>query len=765
MSERGWGVVRYLTWFALPFCAALLMGCLLPAGWIVWALCGASALLAPAVFLALRRSPRHVLLTLAAAGLCLGFGWCALYRAAVVGPALALEGQSSAFTAQVTGYPEQTDYGVSVMLRVKSGAAAGRTVQTYLDAWYQTLKPGDQVTGTALFSAVLADQDAAAFRQAAAGVFLQADVEVSSVEASSAVPVGYLPAWLGQQLKGLISSLYSGQHAALLQGLIVGDESGLSEGLYTSFRRSGLVHLLSVSGLHVAFLSGMIYLLPGQRRRRVILAIPLLLCFAVMTGGESPVWRSVVMGSLMLIAPLLGRETDPITSLSFALLVLLLPNPYGVLGVGLQLSFASVAGLVCFGGKMYDWMTRPLKGRRGLRLPARLALRLWRWGAAALSASCCATMFTFPLTAWYFGSVSLMGPLANLLGVWAGELAFGLGLVSCLLALFCPPLGALLSQGVAGLLDWLTAVAEGLGGLTFAAVSLDNLYLRVWLAFLMAMVVLLIALPGLRRRPILPVCSTAGLLALALTLRMVSLSGPGLCVSGLDVGQGSCTVFSSEGAYVAVDCGGYQAGDVLADYLQSGGARSLSVLVLTHYDSDHVDGVEALLERVEVDTLVLPDVADSTGTREDLSALARTRGCGLRWVSDQTLTVGFGEAVLTIYPPAEGETGNAASLAALGTWAGHAALVTGDLEQAQEEALLEREDLPRLDLLVVGHHGSATSTSARLLAALAPDIAVLSVGEGNPYGMPDQGVLERLADYHCDIYRTDQNGTVTVYFR
>ena len=494
--------MRYLTWFALPFCSALLLGCLLPVGWLVWPLGGLFALLAVLPALLSRPVRRgRVLLALAAAGAGLGCCWFGLHQAAVVVPLRALDGQTSGFTAQVAAYPSQTDYGVSVLLRVESGAAQGRSVQVYLEDWYRGLKPGDQLTGTAEFAAVLEEPEGTGRRLAAGDVFLQADVELASVYSVPSVPARYLPAWLGQQLKDLISSLYDGEQAALLQGLIVGDESGLSDGLYTSFRRSGLVHLLSVSGLHVAFLSGMIYLLPGQRRRRIFLAIPLMVCFALMTGGESPVWRSVVMGSLLLMAPLFGRETDPVTSLSFALLVLLLPNPYAVLGVGLQLSFASVAGLACFGGKMYDWMTKPLKrASRGKGcLGARLLQRLWRWAAAGLSASCCASVFTLPLTAWYFGSVSLVGPLANLCGVWAGELAFGLGLVSCVLTPLCPPLGELLCRVVGWLLEWLTAVAEALGGLNFAAVSLDNLYLRVWLAFLMAMVALVIALPGLRR--------------------------------------------------------------------------------------------------------------------------------------------------------------------------------------------------------------------------------------------------------------------------
>ena len=753
--------MRYLVWFALPFCGALLLGCLLLPWWLALVL----ALLLGLFAVIRMRGPAggRTACVLLAAGACLGFCWFGAHQLVVVAPAQALNGISSGFTAQVTSYPTETDYGVSVKLRMKNGAAQGRRVQVYLDRWYGYLKPGDTLTGTGEFAAVLGERDG--IRTASGGTFLQADVEVAEVQRCLSVPVRFLPAWLGEQLKQLVAQLYGGQQGALLQGLLTGDESRMGDFLYTCFRRAGLAHLLAVSGLHVGFLTGLVYLLPGRKKRRFFLAVPLMVCFALMTGGQSSVWRAVVMGSLLLAAPLFGRETDALTSLSLALLLLLLPNPYSILNVGLQLSFAAVAGLACFGGKLYHWMTGPLK-RRSRRTPVwrRMAKLVWRWIAAGLSTSCCATVFTLPLSGWYFDSISLIGPLANLCAVWAASLAFGLGLVSCAVFVVCPPLGQILAAPVRLLLDWLITVAQGAGGLTYAAVTLDSLYLRLWLVMLLTMVLLVACISGLRQRPLLAICSTVTLLAMALFLRMLSLSGVPFCISVLDVGEGSCTVLSSDGCYVAVDCGGYQAGDVLADYLQSGGVSELDLLAVTHYDSDHVSGVEELLQRIPVGTLVLPDVEDDTGTREELEALAKDWDCDIRWVSQRTITVGFGAAELTLYPPVETGTDNAACVSALGTWEDHAVLITGDLEQEQEELLLERENLPELDVLVVGHHGSDTSTGARLLAELSPEIAVISVGR-NGYGFPAPEVLERLADYRCELFRTDQNGTVTIRCR
>lgn len=752
-------------WFALPFCGAMFLGCLVLSWWM--ALILTLLLGAMTVLLARSHVGCRVMMALLAAGSCLGCCWFGIHQILVVLPAEHLDGVSSGFTARVTDYPTETDYGVTVQLQMKSGAAQGRRVQVYLDGWYGNLKPGDQLTGTGEFTAVLAE--AGGGSTASNGVFLQADVEVAEVLHCLCVPPRFLPAWLGEQLKQLVAQLYGGQEGALLQGLLTGDESRMSDYFYTCFRRAGLAHLLAVSGLHVGFLTGMIYLLPGRKKRRIFLAVPLMVCFALMTGGQSSVWRAVVMGSLLLAAPLFGRETDPLTSLSVALLLLLLPNPYAILNVGLQLSFAAVAGLACFGGKLYHWMTKPLQretgnGRKRVTWRRRAVEKLWRWIAAGLATSCCATVFTLPISGWYFDSISLIGPLSNLLAVWAASLAFGLGLVSCGVYAVCPPLGRLLAQLVRLLLDWLMAVARSMGGLTYASVTLDSFYLKLWLVFLMTVVLMTAVCSGLRHRPLLPICSTLALLALALSLRMLSLSGLPLCASVLDVGEGSCTVFSSQGSYVAVDCGGYRAGDTLADYLQSGGVSRLALLALTHYDSDHVNGVEELLNRIRVDTLVLPDVEDDTGTRQQLERLAEEHGSLVRWISQDTITVGFGVAELKLYPPVGTGEDNASCVSALCSWQEHSVLITGDLEREQEELLLEREELPELDLLVVGHHGSDTSTGARLLAELCPKIAVISVGR-NGYGFPAPEVLERLADYRCKLFRTDQNGTVTLRCR
>ena len=750
--------MRYLAWCALPFSAAVFLACKLSWWWLCWPL--AALFLVLLVPFALREGRQRVRLSLAAAGLCLGFLWFGLFTAVVVLPARHLHEKLSGFTGVVESYPQDYTGGMAVTVRMESGLAEGRRVWVWLEDDYLWLEPGDRLTGTAEFSAPVLEKDG--YRYTSEGSFLTATAEVTEAYAANFMPLRCLPARLGQRLKETIAGLFPGEEGGLLQGLLIGDKSKLDSGLYSAFRRTGMAHLLAVSGLHVSFLTGIIYLLPGQRRRRIWIALPVLAGFALLTGGSPSVWRAVVMAALLLAAPLVYRETDPVTSLAVALLLLLLKNPYASESVSLQLSFAAVAGLACFHTKLYHWMVKPLRKQKKRRRFRRLLVRLWQMAAASLAMSLSAMVFSLPLAAVYFGTVSLVGPLTNLLCIWAASLTFALGLSACLAAWFCPMLGQLLAVPVQWLLRWLIGVARLLSRGAFVALRLDNLYYVGWFVVLLLLILLVIAIKPLRRRPLLPIACAVGLLFLALNLRMSSLNRPSFCATALDVGQGACTVFHSEGSFAAVDCGGEEAGDRLADYLQSAGADKLDLLVLTHYDSDHVNGVELLLQRLAVDTVALPEVEDGTGSREKLLKLLEINDCEAFFINGMT-EVSLGEAQLKIFPPVSLEGDNASCLSVLASWQEHYTLVTGDLGQAQEKLLLEREELPDLDILVVGHHGSADAASAQLLADLNPDCALISVGE-NHYHLPSSETLERLLSYRCTVYRTDRNGNITIRY-
>lgn len=753
--------MRYFVRFALPFCAVQFVCCVISLHWVSWLIATVSAV--GFVLSIWKGKNRKVQLCVVMAGICLGAGWFSGYSALVIQPAEALSGTESAFTAEVAAYPEEGEYGVSLLLKVKSGAGAGKQVQVWLEPFYRTQKPGDIVRGNIQYESVFEESN---HFVAARGIFLQGKAEITEAYTVETVPPRYWLQTLGKWVKDTAQSRFSGDRGALLSGLLTGDKSALSDTVYSNFRRAGMAHLLAVSGLHVGFLTGVLFLLPGQKRRRILIVVPVLIGFALMTGGSSSVWRAVVMSILLLIAPFFNREADPPTSLAFALMVLLMQNPYASESVSLQLSFAAITGLICFYPAVYRAVMHPWKKKWK---------REWLWrvsrGGAVIvlggiSAACCAVMLTLSLSMWYFESVSLVGPISNILSLWAASVAFVGGAFLCALTPFFPKLASLLAVPVGGLLSYLLRVAEWLGQGTFSALRTDNLYLTGCLAMLMLFAAAIVWIKPLRSRPILPVLCGGWLLFLALTLRMTSVSGMPLTISVLDVGQGSATVLCAQGNFAAVDCGGDDAGAVTADYIQSGGGKTLAVLILTHYDSDHINGLEELMDRISVQLLLLPDVEDDSGGRSEVERLAAQHRCPIRWVRETTV-VAFGGAKLTIYPPitSEDDSDNAESLSVLCSRERFHTLITGDMAQEQEQLLLERESLPQLDVFIAGHHGSNHATGAYLLRTLRPKTVIISVKKDNSYGLPGDGALSRMAAYGCEIYRTDENGTIIIRCR
>ena len=285
----------------------------------------------------------------------------------------------------------------------------------------------------------------------------------------------------------------------------------------------------------------------------------------------------------------------------------------------------------------------------------------------------------------------------------------------------------------------------------------------LWLGFAYAVLMLWLIWRGEKKRAVLPVCSCAVTLAAALLLNALSLSGGGLAVSVLDVGQGQSVLFTSAGATVLVDCGGTgpsDPGDVAADAVQAMGKSRLDLLVLTHCHADHACGVARLFSRLEVGTLAVPDVEEDDPLREEILALARASGTEILLIRDDARMT-FGESSLTVYAPLGDGGANEEGLSVLATHGDFDVLVTGDMNAAVEKRLVKYGCLPDIEVLVAGHHGSAASTSEELLLAAKPEYAIISVGY-NSYGHPSIAAMERMAAAGCRIYRTDWMGTVTI---
>lgn len=745
--------MRRLAICAAAFCtASALCVYLLPPAWIPFAALTAA-------FGLLFRKRR---LRLFCAALAVGLLFCLLYDAWLAKPAAQLSGSLRKVTFELTDYPETTKYGICAVARLPEESVRGDVLLYLSDVPTETLKPGDRVSVYAEFAAAdtLEGDNALYFR--AQGVTLLAYARsLPTVTACARIPLRYLPRAAARYLSQTVARIFPQDVAPFLQSLLFGDRSNLDDATQTALSVSGVAHVIAISGMHVSILSAvLLWLLRGHGRRAALLCIPLALFFAVLTGGSASVRRASIMLAILLLAPVFGREYDPITSLSAAALLILLKNPWTIADVGFQLSFSAVLGIFLFTKRLYHALLRP----KWLQAAARRKYfgRILRSVLASVATSIGAMLLTTPLTALHFGMVSVSGLLTNVLVLWAVSLTFSLGMGLGLLALLLPKLAALLAWPLAWLPRYVLAVIRFLARLPYAAVYTQNVRILLWLVLAYALLALTLVTRGEKRAAIPLSCMGIGLIAALFFTRLAAQTCE-FRISVLDVGQGQCVLLECGSFTAMVDCGGSDAtaaGNTAAQYLNAVGRDELDVLIVTHYDLDHMGGVAQLLSRVPVACVLLPDVDAGTENRRAVEAAARERGVPLSYVTQDTCFTA-GDAALTVFASVSGAGGNDSCLSALFTQADFDLLITGDLDAAGEYRLMTSHALPDIEVLIAGHHGAKTSTSAAFLEETKPEIVLISVGK-NRYGHPADAVLARIEASGAAAYRTDVCGNIII---
>ena len=752
--------MRVLATVGFSFAAGLFLT-LLP--WDGWQLYAAGALALASLLWALlgRGTPhlRRVLLVLLP--LMVSLLYFSAYRALVRQPVQALCGGEHDFSAAVCDWPEATERGAKVTIRLH-GLLGAKAVY-YGDDDLLSLRPGDALSGTAWWNDVAAIGDGDLRQFSSRGVYaLLYDRDTLTVQPAPDMPLGYAPQYAAKALRDKLARLWDDPSVlGFLTAELTGDKSLLPESDYVAMQETGLAHIFAVSGLHCAFLVTLLSLLipPTHRRTLCAVASAVLVFYMLLTGLSPSVARACVMQLFLLSAPLFRRGSDPLTSLAAALTVILLVNPYAVGSVSLQLSFAATLGMVLLSGRLYKSFTGWYRGRDRA---VRAALSFL---AANLAATLGALVFTAPLTAYYFNILSLVAPLAGLLAVPAAGYAFMSAFVSALLGLVWTPLGHLAGYVPLLLVKYILWVAHLLLAVPYHAVYFTNVYLRVWLLYVYAAFLGCAVTPDGKRKYALASALTVLTLAACLWLNSRWQQYSAFRAAALDVGQGESVALCSGSEAALVDCGSsnsyVDAGSVAADALQSAGIRRLSAVIVTHYHADHTNGLTEVLTRLPVDTLYLPDIEDEYGVRDRLVSLAAHQGADVVFVTEPT-RIALGEAVLTVYPPllTTGDL-NEQGLTALATAGDFDLLITGDMAGQTEQLLAQTYPLPDVEVLVVSHHGSRYSSDESFLRAITPDNAVISVGD-NRYGHPAEETLRRLQAVGATVWRTDQQGSIRI---
>lgn len=574
----------------------------------------------------------------------------------------------------------------------------------------------------------------------------------------------YAPRRITLWVEDSVSRLFPKDVAPLMIALLTGEKSELykDEELQRAMAHSGISHIVAVSGMHVSFIIGAIYLFFG-RGRAAMLGIPLVILFMLMTGLTPSVVRAGFMYIALLLAPKLKRENDVITTLFAVLLLILLQNPMAIMNLGLQLSFASMSGIILLSAKI----SKPLDGviNKRVKVSAPRNFLHSMNGIAAMSVA--STVATAPIIAYNFGYISLFSPLTNVLTNPAVTIAFCLGYLACAAGYVFLPAGILLAQIITPLIRYLFAVVKAIAGMSGSVLRTHNVVNIEWL--LLVALIFAIAYYDKERegfRPIIPIgLSIITLCAASLVTNVAARYAPGE-ISVLSVGQGQSIVMIANDATVVIDCGSMgsydNAGDITSDYLLSRGRKRVDALILTHLHADHANGVVTLFNSVDVTRLVLPENADDAdGLLTAILSSAKAHGTEIHYISEDT-GLACGEIDLTIFAPLSESSENERGLIINGGVGELDALITGDVGILTERELIYQKELRDTEILMVGHHGSSGSTGIELLAALRPDVALVSVGY-NSYGHPTEAVLERIERFGIELFRTDFDGNVTIY--
>ena len=543
----------------------------------------------------------------------------------------------------------------------------------------------------------------------------------------------------------LASVLHDSPVAGIIMALVVGDRSAIGAEQWQHLQHTGTNHLMAISGLHIGLVAGLTFLL-GQRLWRysgrgmlwlpapkagALLALVSALGYAALAGFSIPTQRALIMVTVVMLALLTSRPITPSRTLSLALLLVLLFDPLAVLASGFWLSFAAVT-IIFYG----------LQGRLGHLPRWRQGVRIQWWISVGL----------FPLVIILFQRASLLAPLANILAVpLVSFLVVPLALLGTMLLPLHSGIATVLLHLASGCMQGLMGLLAWLAELPFA--SWSGAAASGWQAGLALIgVIMLLAPRGW------PARSLGGVLLLPLLVGLPAGIPSGMArFTLLDVGQGLAAVVETRHHTLVFDTGPrfsprFDTGEaVVVPYLRQRGRRQVDHLVISHGDMDHIGGADSLLTLLPVKTI-------SSSVPDKLVPWPVTpcrRGQAWEW---------DGVQFQFLHPPAGSLPGrNDASCVLKITAGDQAVLLTGDIEKAAEQRLLQQtDDDLHADILVAPHHGSNTSSTPAFIRAVDPAYVLFPVGYRNRYGFPRPAVVQRYQQ--AGVQMLDSAGAGAIHF-
>ncbi len=587
---------------------------------------------------------------------------------------------------------------------------------------------------------------------------------------------------LRRYLESIYDRLMSEKYASVMKAVVLGNKAQLDAESKLLYQRSGISHILAISGVHISLIGMGLYKLLKRFRLtlvlRVIIAMGVMLAYGDMVGMSSSAYRAIFMFSMKLIAELLGRTYDMLTALAVSAVTLVIEQPLYLENAGFLLSFGAILGVGCI-LEAIKINTNVKKDKRKSEYEYYLK-RILAGICNSLFSSISIFLVQFPIMLYFFYEFPVYSFLLNLLIIPLMGVLMGMGLL-CLLVgtVMFGAGGVLLSEGLAlgcqlflyGM-EWLCQLVTDL---PFASWIIGRP--SAWRMIIFYGVVFLLVIVSRCNKKSGERLRFTGFVKFIWILAAVFLiskkPAAGLQIVMLDVGQGDgIWIETDTGHHYLIDGGSTSESQLgkhtLIPFLKFTGTDRLEAVFLTHLDTDHTSGVYELIESEEmiaIERIVIATVAIRDEAYEELLDLCLAHGIELVHMAAGD-ELSDGDMKLEVLHPASDystSSRNAYSLVMSLEYQGFRALFTGDVEADGEELLVhvlaEETDY---DLYKVAHHGSRNSNSMELLECIRPQLSIISCAEDNSYGHPHAETLERLEAVGSEVMMTKDCGAILI---
>lgn len=541
--------------------------------------------------------------------------------------------------------------------------------------------------------------------------------------------------------------------ANLLLGILIGERDNIQEDIIESFRTANLSHILAVSGAHTSYIIlGITYLISKSKtpkRIGYIITIINLLIFIIITGASYSVVRACIMAIVVIGAKICYRKENFFTSICISLIIILIQNPFAINDIGLKLSFMGTAGIVIFNKSITNFFIK---------------LKIKQKIAEALSVTFSAQLMIMPITILNFNTISLTFFISNILASPLLGIIIIFGFISIFISSILNPISKILFLILHIFLELLilvSKVTEKIPGSSILVKTPNILFAIVYYILILFFnyffvikqnptrrfhkkIIKIITIKNIKNA--FKVIAVVFLIMLLLT-KIVRIINPTLKIYFIDVGQGDSTlIVTPKNKKILID-GGEGKTNVLFQYLLDRRINKIDYIIISHFDSDHCNGLIEIIEKMRVENIVMSKQSKESEEYKKILEIIKQKNIKVSSVKAEDKIIIEKNLYTKILNPAEKfefQDLNNNAIVAKFVYKNFSMLFTGDIEKAEENLAKKYKNELKSTILKVAHHGSKTSTSEEFLKYVEPQIALIGVGENNKFGHPNQITIEKL---------------------